>query len=49
MRHSTNERKWLYVNYEKAYKILVQIYAEQEGIKLENIVIEKEHEHKWKE
>ena len=48
MRHDTKERKWLYVNGEKILRLLIEIYAEQEGFKLENIIIEKVGENKWK-
>jgi hypothetical protein len=30
------------VNYEKIYRILIEIYAEQEGIKVEGEILEKE-------
>ena len=48
---TTQKRKWLYVKSgEEIFKILKEIYAEQEGIKLESIVVEKkekESENKW--
>jgi len=37
-----DERKWLYVNFEKAYKILIQIFSEQEEVEIETIIKNKE-------
>ena len=47
-RHDKKERKWLYVDYEKMLIKLIEIYAEQENVKVE-VTIEKVGENKWKE